>query len=216
MAGDQAVQELLPPVRAARLFAREAQNGHADWYLLSQVAAQCFSHCTRPCLHIRHQVLETSLALFQSAVECAQVVKVCTTTLLFLRHSELVSSSCKVSTSVLLQTCDRLQEDPACLFAWCDEYTLVCTLRACLLAQMAFAPLAQDSFKSGSTDDNIAMEQHDGLDSSHLPRLVAEISELLQTVVSTREQILQPVCQRSIEEVLLLLAQVKECPNAWH
>jgi hypothetical protein len=77
VAGHQAVQELQPPTRAARLFAREAQNGHADWYLLSQVAAQCFSQCACSQTHVRQHVLETSLALFRGALESTEQVKVC-------------------------------------------------------------------------------------------------------------------------------------------
>lgn len=77
VAGKQDVQDLQPPVQTAkRLFAREAQNGHADWYLLSQVAAESFAHCSEPPQHVLQQALDDSLALFQSALECAALLEV--------------------------------------------------------------------------------------------------------------------------------------------
>jgi hypothetical protein len=77
VAGDQVVQELQPPAREARrLFAREPQNGHADWHLLSQIAAQCFPQCSHPQHRTRCQILKSALALLQSALESARLATV--------------------------------------------------------------------------------------------------------------------------------------------
>lgn len=62
-----------------------------------------------------------------------------------------------------------------------------------------------------STCHDAAVEQQNGLGSSNLLRLVVDISGMLQKVVSQPNQrILQPLCQRSIEETLCLLVRVKK------
>jgi hypothetical protein len=119
-----------------------------------------------------------------------------------------------------------MQEDPACLFAWCDEYTFICTLRGCLLAQMAFAHSVQrqndgdeshESSKGSRKDGSPATNQCDGSGgSASILQLMAAISQVLEEIGSLASQHgMQPVCQRSVEGVVHLLSQVKKCPNEW-
>jgi hypothetical protein len=109
-----------------------------------------------------------------------------------------------------------VQEDPAYLFVWCDEYTLLCILRGCLLAEMALSPTTsqkqnQDEMQIGlrgsSTGDSTSVEQFDGLGSCvGVQRTAAEISTTLQNILSLGSQ--HPVVQRSVEQILNLLAQL--------
>jgi hypothetical protein len=118
-----------------------------------------------------------------------------------------------------------MQEDPACLYAWCDEYTLICTLRGCLLAQMAFAHCVQrqnasneseESFVESSTGDSAVTEQHQSGNSSSLLHLVIEILQVLEVIRSLASRHgMQPSCERRVEHVVLLLSQVHSRPNAW-
>lgn len=140
-------------------------------------------------------------------------------TLSFVLNTYLLPDSHVTSVPARNRPSVYVQEDPGCLFAWCDVYTLVCTLRGCLLARTAVFLPAQGKQSSGelherskwsSTDHDVAVE-HDDLGSSNLLHLIARISDLLQTIVAqSNKRILQPLCQRSIEETLSVLSRVTE------